>query len=831
MNTYINEILKMSKEKKETPYFSERMRQLGISDNWNNFETPSYKGRWKEGNPKEVNKHTVFEADDEDNIRIHYFNLFGNHVSWLKGGTKFPRWFYRTRLKEPKGEMKYTQARGSGISPFFTPGIIKKYHDETEIDTLFLTEGEFKAYKGYMNGLDIVGLPSIHGFYNGDVKGKLHEDLQELIIKCKVKKVYFLTDADSLSVRWEKGKDLSKRPISFYSAVKYFRESLEPLLNDDKVGLENVYWGHIETKYASDEEGAKGLDDLLIKHEEKAKEIIEDLESFQFAKKYFRSFIITDGQFKKIFRYFGLGDSTEFYNTYKKFIGNREFLYKKRRYQFDGEEVKYVRHEDTDKYMRIGPDWMKIIQVPNKHGGLDQEIIPWKKSEITMDYKKWPDFMDQIPKYDAFCNEPCWNGEYKRVHNDCFNLCELMTHEPKEGDFPTIKRFLKHIFSGKGDFDNDIESDQFTVGLDYLCIQMQYPKQMLPVLILLSPENKTGKSTFFKLLQAIYGSNACILSNELFRMPFNSHYINKFIIAVDEGFLEMDKKSEKERLKQLATADTAYLENKGMNVKKFPYYGKLMIGSNDADRVMKIEEGENRWFVVRVYPLKEEDPDMEQKMAKEIPAWIHYAMNRTIFHKRESRLWFNEEHFITDQFRIVVEETKNRTDRLIEDYVKDLFLTYQIKEIRVGLKTFVQKMNEEGSKYRLDREDIRMYFKKRKKLEPHSNAIQQNFPIGFNEDEMESIQYIDSKQRCYHLYYKEWLTEEEMIDNEGDEIKFRNSSISKKDSRKKTSQAQHTDSEKTSPIPEQQKMAFAQGKKWNPEKKLNNGTVEGGAPF
>ena len=117
---------------------------------------------------------------------------------------------------------------------------------------------------------------------------------------------------------------------------------------------------------------------------------------------------------------------------------------------------------------------------------------------------------------------------------------------------------------------------------------------MLPVPILVSQENGTGKSTFLKWLQLLFGSNMCILGNEQFKMKFNSHYISKFIIAVDEGFLEVDKKAEKERLKQLVTADSAYLESKGMDVRKINYYGKLIICSNDADRVMKIDEGESR---------------------------------------------------------------------------------------------------------------------------------------------------------------------------------------------------------------------------------------------
>ncbi len=85
-----------------------------------------------------------------------------------------------------------------------------------------MVEGEFKYFKGSLVGLDIIGLPSIHGFYNGDVKGKLHEDIQELIITCQVKKVVLLVDADLLTVTWKEDKDLSLRPSSFYAAVKSF---------------------------------------------------------------------------------------------------------------------------------------------------------------------------------------------------------------------------------------------------------------------------------------------------------------------------------------------------------------------------------------------------------------------------------------------------------------------------------------------------------------------------------------------------------------------------------------------------------------------------------
>ena len=70
--------------------------------------------------------------------------------------------------------------------------------------------------KGWLCGLDIVGIPSIHGFYGYEKDHSLHPDLQELIISCQVKKLIYLTDADTLTVNWKKDKELSKRPEKFF---------------------------------------------------------------------------------------------------------------------------------------------------------------------------------------------------------------------------------------------------------------------------------------------------------------------------------------------------------------------------------------------------------------------------------------------------------------------------------------------------------------------------------------------------------------------------------------------------------------------------------------
>lgn len=783
----------MSEPKPDYSYLSQRLTALGISDQLNTFTrtwtttAPGDDGKQVETvNTKE---YKLFDADEHGNIVIRYFNLNGQPYSWKKEGNKWPKEYVRLRLREPKDNMKYAQPAGSPLFPYFPPSIIAKYNEAKKagrkqdgeaqpgcINTLYLVEGEFKAFKGTMHGLDIIGLPGIYGFFNGDIKGRLHEDIQDLIVTCGVRKIVLLMDADVLSVNWAEGKDLSRRPLSFYGSIKAFRESLQLLIDDQGTALELVYWMHIDIKFMND---AKGLDDLLAKYEAKCVEIIEDLSAHQFAKKYFVGKALNDLNRDvqgAVFRYLGLADEKEFYKTYSDFIGAREFRFKRRDYVYDADkkDVVFVRHQDADKFMRIGPDWVKIIKRTNKYGMDEEEIVPWKITEILRDYRHYPGFVDQIQRYDGLCNEPNWNGSFKRVVNNCFNVCSPLVHDAKEGPVPYTYKLLKHIFQGEGDLvldekgnflgEKTAQGDPFTVIMDYLTILIRHPKQPLPVPILVSPEFNTGKSTFLKWLSLIFGNNMCILGNEHFKMKFNAHYITKFIIAIDEGFLEIDKKAEKERLKMLVTADTAYVELKGMNLKKIDYHAKIIISSNDADRVMKIEEGENRWFVVRVPAITgPKDPDLLLKLREEVPAFLHLIRNREIFHPKSDRLWFKDEWFYTEQLRIIQETTKNRIDRVFEEWIREQFLLYKLPKLKYSLKRLTEILNDQKtSKYKIDAIDIKSCLEKRGLTPQRPQRVK--IPTGFDVDNPmgPTILFSQFIERPYEFSPEDWLSPEEM---------------------------------------------------------------------
>lgn len=754
----------MSKKKQNNSYLDSRMKELSISEKDYNTVIKIPKNN-KKYQSHQTGKHpyTFFQSDEQDNIVINYFRpqVPGNY-QFHKKGNKWSEAYNRKRLKTPIVDketgksIKYLSPKDSGLAPFFSPLLIDAYVNDKEIETLIITEGEFKAFKACKHNIPTIGLTGYEGFYSTHEKGTIHEDIIDFIQVCQVQNVIFLTDADTLTISYGKEKNLRQRPFNFYNAVKSFHAVLEKYIDNPNYKLRNLYYQHIKTKYTDE---AKGLDDLLVKYKGFEKDVFNDMLQFQYADKYFEGFVITDGKLNKLYSHFGLTNETDFYKTYKEFIGSRPFRYGRRFYEWDGTDVKYLKHEDTDKYCRIAADWYKEVETMNKHGVKELELKKWKVGEIQRDYKKYPDFIDNIPKYDGFCSEPDFTPEYKRVHNNLRNVYDPCMHNIKEGEISNTINFLKHIFGGEATIDNPITGDPFTVALDYLTIQYQNPKQMLPVPILVSKEFGTGKSTFIKWLQAVYVGNAVLLNNEMFRMSFNSHYITKYIIAIDEGFLDVDKKSEKERLKQLVTADTAFLQYKGVDVTPFTFYGKLVICSNDAENIMKMEDGEDRWFVIKVPVPKKKDPDLEKKLNEEIPAWLNFIANREIHHKKEDRFWFKKDYIITEQYKLIVQGTKPRAELIIEEFVADLFLTFGLPEIKMNAESILERVNR-NIKYRIDTHELRRILEDRKGLAKQPRHRYQ-MPL-YVDPRTNTISYDNRNDRPYQLDVKQWLNEEQM---------------------------------------------------------------------
>ena len=300
--------------------------------------------------------------------------------------------------------------------------------------------------------------------------------------------------------------------------------------------------------------------------------------------------------------------------------------------------------ESEDRFERIGTAYYKLVSRPNAAGELIECRIPWTIEAIRQDYGK--DFVAGIPKYDGFCCVPAHVG-YQPVVGTFLNKYAAISHAPVEGDFPTIRAIVAHIFG-----------EQYELGMDYLQLLYLRPTQKLPILLLVSEERNTGKSTFLNFLKAIFEGNATFNTNENFRSQFNDDWNGKLIILVDEVLL--NKREDSERLKNLSTTYNYKMEAKGRDREEVSFFAKFVLCSNNEHLPVIIDPGETRYLVRKVERLTVEDTNFLAKAKEEIPALLHFLGERKLSTAEESRMWFAHELIATDALRKIIRANRNR---------------------------------------------------------------------------------------------------------------------------------------------------------------------------
>ena len=276
--------------------------------------------------------------------------------------------------------------------------------------------------------------------------------------------------------------------------------------------------------------------------------------------------------------------------------------------------------EKKEEFIRVGTTLYKIVNQPRIDGGYVRKRIAWNSETLRQDYGK--DYMASVPKYDGFCTVPDHVG-YKPVVGKFLNLYEPISHVPVQGDFPCIRSLVEHIFG-----------EQYELGMDYLQLLYLYPVQKLPILLLVSEERNTGN-----------------------RSQFNSDWAGKLLIMVDEVLL--NRREDSERLKNLSTTLSYKVEAKGKDRDEIGFFAKFVLCSNNEHLPVIIDAGETRYWVRKIAPLQSDDTDFLQKLKTEIPAFLHYLVNRKLSIEKESRMWFNPKRLETDALRKIVRSNRN----------------------------------------------------------------------------------------------------------------------------------------------------------------------------
>lgn len=413
---------------------------------------------------------------------------------------------------------------------------------------------------------------------------------------------------------------------------------------------------------------------------------------------------------------------------------------------------KYHSHTDepSKKYARIRTDYYKKSWHLTSKGDKVPELSIWNKATIKEDHEDLSIFK-KIEKFENFANVPDNNPlTYKRNIQGCYNLYEPIKHLPVEGNYDNTNDFLKHLFG-----------DKIDIAIDWLTLLYKQPTQMLPAICLVSKENRTGKTTFLRWLCKIYDSNSIILGNEDLSSNFNSSWATKLIIGVDETVIE--KNLVKEKIKRLVTDDEILVERKGIDKNSVPFVGKFILLSNNESNFIKFDKEDTRFFVSKVPVVKIMDANLETKLTNEIPAFLHFLINRKLsYPEKLDRLWFKPEDFETPALLNIIQSSRSRTEMELRDWLEGVFnADYELGSILITISHLKKQLSKEV-KYQGLRNELEKILKEDWGLIPEkqqrfrSPYLDEGYNVDRNNDKTQAekkiyLGYIDQNGTPYRI--------------------------------------------------------------------------------
>ena len=356
-------------------------------------------------------------------------------------------------------------------------------------------------------------------------------------------------------------------------------------------------------------------------------------------------------------------------------------------------------------FVRVGTTLYKIVNQPRLNGGYVKKRIVWNNETLRQDYGK--DYLANVPKYDGFCTVPD-HVNYRQVIDNFLNLYEPIGHQPKEGNFSHIQALLHHIFG-----------EQYELGVDYLQLLYLHPIQKLPILLLVSEERNTGKSTFLNFLKAMFRNNVTFNTNEDFRSQFNSDWAGKLIIVVDEVLL--NRREDSERLKNLSTTLSYKVEAKGKDRDEIAFFAKFVLCSNNERLPVIIDPGETRYWVRKIHHLENDDTHFLQKLIEEIPAFLYFLQHRTLTTQNVSRMWFSPKQTETAALLKIIRCNKSKYEVEAAELIKEIMECMEIDSFSFCLNDLLILLNL--SQVRIDKHWLRKIVTEDWKLAPAPNGL------------------------------------------------------------------------------------------------------------
>lgn len=314
--------------------------------------------------------------------------------------------------------------------------------------------------------------------------------------------------------------------------------------------------------------------------------------------------------------------------------------------------------------------------------------FPVKEADLQKIYGLTKEEIEQIPVFVDFTlrpeNDPV---KYQRVITTedslkHLNVYDLPLHNPgqhaKVGDlpnWPNIYNLISHIAPDTKPF----PTSNFTYKdllLDYLAKAWKNPQWNLPILVLVSTERSTGKTTFLELIQLMFQTNAKLVKEKELDSQFNRYWGFANFILIDEAKIP---KQLMNRIRSESTARRRGINEKYQIQSVVPSFSKFIMASNELDTLAHIDEEENRYFVIEVPPFAPgvEKKEYDKLMVPEVSNFLDYLQNHHVIKTdSEKRMSFEYDDYRTPALEKIIKGSRSSIYLTVEEGLQNLAETY-----------------------------------------------------------------------------------------------------------------------------------------------------------
>lgn len=345
---------------------------------------------------------------------------------------------------------------------------------------------------------------------------------------------------------------------------------------------------------------------------------------------------------------------------------------KEREKKLEQERIRNQAEAIACSYVRIAGTYYKKCQNPEGEDVLERV----RASDIMMDFSR------KLGEAILAATTKCINRVLLPEHinykefiytssgDTYYNDYRPLKYRPQEGDWSHIKELIQHIFE-----------EQYELGLDYLQLMYMNPLQRLPILVLVSKENQTGKSTFCNFVAAMFGDNSIAITKDTLDNRFNSSWVRKIFAFCEETLISSPDLINK--LKNYSTAEKVPSEAKGKDMQPSRIYIKLVLCSNDEIHPTIIDENDERHWVRKVHVINSSKTNKNflEDCKNEIPAFMHFLQSRTLSTPGDDRLWFSHEETCTDAWKRIVAGSRTTLERGIIDLLLEIMDAKELNEL------------------------------------------------------------------------------------------------------------------------------------------------------